>query len=105
MRVEDRANGATRTQRRLRGIERLGARGEHVSMAPVHLARERDVHERGVVMPVGGGELERHLIGPSHRAVAGVVTDEERLLAAAHRPSARTQASIHSAEHSYPLPD
>jgi hypothetical protein len=78
----------------LAGVERLGAGVEHVAVARVGLARQDHVHQRRMVVPICGGDLELHLVARRHRAVAGVVADEQRLLAGAHRPTAGAGVAI-----------
>src|SRR6516165_11705887 len=69
-------------------LERLGPGVEHVAVARVGLAGQDHIHHRRMVVPVRGGDLELYLVARRHRAVTGVVADEQRLLAGAHRPAA-----------------
>jgi hypothetical protein len=65
------------------------------------ITRQDHVHQRRMVVTIRSGDLELHLVARRHRAVTGVVADEQRLLAGAHRPPAggRVAVAAHDRAH------
>jgi len=94
MRREHLADGVAGQQRRFTGVERRGAGVEHVVVARVEFASQDHVHQRRMVVPIGGGDLELHLVARRHCAVARVVADEQHLLAASHGPPASAGIAV-----------
>ena len=99
--VADRAAGA---KRRFTGGERLTAGVEHVPMAWIDTADGDHVHETGVIVAVGGRELERHLVAAADAPVTGVVADQQGLAAASHRPPAGRGVAVAGQDRLHHLP-
>ena len=94
MRREHLADGVAGQQRRFTGVERRGAGLKHVTSGAGPVRHQNHVHERRMVVTVGGGDLELHLVARRHCAVARVVADEQHLLAASHGPPASAGIAV-----------
>jgi hypothetical protein len=78
-------------------LERLGPGVEHVAVARVGLAGQDHVHQRRMVVPIRGGDLELHLIswrdrGRGRRGSGRVVPPRRRPSASGWRSGRRRRA-------------
>src|SRR4029077_17205015 len=86
MRLEQVSNSAAWPQRFLYGLKSVSADLKHLLMFRVDLSGQSPQRERGMIVPVRGGKLMKHLVFGANATSARMIAHEQRGSSAAHRP-------------------
>jgi len=94
MRLEQVSNSAAWPQRLLYGLKSVSADPKHLLMFRVDLAGQYRQRERGMIVPVRGGKLMKHLVFGANATSARMIAHEQRRRPATHGPDVSGSISI-----------